>query len=393
MNNYGITAAGFNRKPFLEIEKEISEEARRLFGDDVDLTVQSPVGLFTKMLSWDTSLIWQELEKAYYSNWLETAVGVNLDRVVALGGLAREEAQKAFILDVEFHGDSGIVIPENFEIETPQGVKFLTVKEDTITEEGCVKITCRAVEAGLIGMVGGNINWNIPNHLSGLNSVENPSPAMGGSEIETDAELRERFKYLGAGGSGSSADAIRKQILQVEGVSSVSIYENNTIVTDGEGRPPKCIECIVLSDEAHDQEIAKAIFHSKSAGVESFGSIEKAIEHEENTYTVRFNRPDEANIFVEIVIRCSGNYSELPFDLIKENTANYIRSILIGEDIYAWRILTANSEIDGIENISVKIKKENDEDWSATGILSLSDRQIAVCDTAVNISISELPEA
>ena len=114
MTNYGVTSAGFVRKPYNVILNDNEDKARDLFGEDIDISINSPVGLFVQLLSWQSNLIWQEMEKTYYANWLDTAEGVNLEKIVALGGLVRKEPQKAIIQDQVFFGDQGTEIPMSF---------------------------------------------------------------------------------------------------------------------------------------------------------------------------------------------------------------------------------------------------------------------------------------
>jgi uncharacterized phage protein gp47/JayE len=137
MSEYGVTKAGFIRKPFKIIEKDIQQNARKLFGPNVDLSIYSPIGLFTSMLAWNSHVLWQELEDVYYANWLQTAEGVNLERVVSLGGVKREGPKHAIIQDVSFFGKENTNIPENFVIKTKEGIKFETMSSGTIRGIKC----------------------------------------------------------------------------------------------------------------------------------------------------------------------------------------------------------------------------------------------------------------
>jgi uncharacterized phage protein gp47/JayE len=142
MIKYGVSEAGFIKKPYKKIKTDIHEKARTIFGEGVDLSVYSPIGLFVKMLSWNTNILWQELEHVYYSNWLETAEGVSLDRIVSLGGLQREPAKHAIIHDVKFSGKEDTEIEEGFEVQTKEEVKFRTMSSGTISG---IKLSCNLV--------------------------------------------------------------------------------------------------------------------------------------------------------------------------------------------------------------------------------------------------------
>lgn len=368
MAEYGVTQAGFIRKPYDEIKKEIEDKARQLFGEDADLSVYSPIGLFSNLLSWQSHILWQELETTYYANWLDTAEGVNLDRVVQWGGITRGQAQKAVIQDMEFTGTPGVTIPLGFKVETAQGVAFETNNLAVIDQTGKVQIICSAVNAGPEGAVPSGAVTEITNPITGLESVTNISSSIGGRGIETDVELRQRYKIEGSEGSGSSTDAIRSSLIKREGVLDAVVYENITLGEDNEGRPPKSIECIVLG--GIDQDIAQTIFNIKSAGIETYGKQELfAYDQEGKKYRIFFNRPTVKNIYVELDLHINSQYSEtLTPPKIMKNIIEYIGGVFteqsadqyfyglaVGEEVYPWRIAAVNSEIAGIEDISVKI--------------------------------------
>lgn len=374
MGNYGVTLAGFIRKPFSEIEKENEEKARTLFGEDIDLTVYSPIGLFVKLLSWKCHIIWQELEKAYYANWLDTAEGVNLDRLVEWGGLTRGQPQKAIIQDMEFTGTPGTSIPAGFRIESQQGIAYETVNPGAIEPDGTVLIICSAVEPGEESAVPAETVFDMVDTLTGIDEIKNLSASIGGRDYETDAELRARYREEGAQGAGSSVDAIRSALLQVEGVIAAKAYENVGII-DEEGRPPKSVECVVLGGS--DQDIRQTIFEAKSAGIYTHGKVRGlAYDQEGKGYEIRFNRPMERDVYVKIELMINANYIETTSDpAIKTNIIKYIGGIDttpegddyygglgVGEDVYPWRIAAVNRDIEGIEDIQVIIGFINSED-------------------------------
>lgn len=412
MAEYGVTKAGFIRKPFDVIEKENQEKARALFGDDVDLSIYSPIGLFVQMLTWKSHVLWQELEKAYYANWLETAEGVNLERTVSWGGLTRKGAQKAFLPGVVFSGDPGKVVPENFKVETPQGVQFKTLRSGTVDANGEVKIDCIAIESGPGGAVPAGAVTIITEPLAGLAGVYNNTPSFGARDIETDVELRARYKTEGTEGVGSSIDAIRKAILDVGGVISASVYENVEIYNDGEGRDPKSIECIVFGGNNAD-DIAKAIFMTKPAGIKSCAcgrntdagrvSVEVA-DGEFKEFVIDFSRPELVDIHVAIDLKVKIPPWEDRQEQIKENIIKYIGGMYehadgtvtefdglpIGSDIFPWRIAALNDEIPGIEDITVRLMKNAPPGPDDKTKILIDNRELPRCgNSKIEINVTE----
>ena len=455
MMKYGVSEAGFIRKPYNKIKTDLNDKARKLFGEDVDLSVYSPIGLFVKMLAWNSHVLWQEIEGAYYANWLETAEGVNLDRIVSLGGLQRKPEQHGIVHDVCFYGLEGTVIPESFEIRTKEEICYKTmdkgiiegikidcnllaasdrisisagnrtklsekmkvygtgIQDDTeidsidtarneivltkeITATGgnvelifCPKalINCRAVEPGPSGVVAANTLTEIATSLQGLESVTNENGSVGALDIETDAALRKRYRIEGTENKGSSVDAIRNALVKLEDVVSVVVHENITLYKDPvSDMPPKSVECLVQGGRKED--IAFAIFKTKSAGIATYGNTISEIAYDGRKYEIHFTRPEEVDIHIDINLIINDEWEDQIED-IQTNIIQYIggtdtrgeKTTLYprldpGAVIYPWRIRAVNKDIKGIELIdSVKINNMSER-------YQLTPRQIPFTDNS-----------
>jgi len=136
---YGITETGFVKKPFLVILQENIEEAKKLFGDNIDLRPTSTIYKFIQLRSLEDSLQWDLAEQFWYSMFITTATGESLDRLGEDRGLTRQPPQKA----------TGEV--------TFVGVNYALIQIDTIvatfslTEYGIVKF--KTLESRYIGQI------------------------------------------------------------------------------------------------------------------------------------------------------------------------------------------------------------------------------------------------
>src|SRR6266567_9501444 len=79
MADYGVTQDGFTIKGIDVIISESLDRARQVFGNDVDLTPTSPLRKILEMAALEDANLWQHMEDLYYSNFLSTAIGGNLD--------------------------------------------------------------------------------------------------------------------------------------------------------------------------------------------------------------------------------------------------------------------------------------------------------------------------
>lgn len=80
MADYGVTPAGFVRKPLAVIKRDIEARLRTQFGSDLVLSPQSPMGqLVGVMADYVAAEVWEVGENVYQSFDVDQAEGVSLD--------------------------------------------------------------------------------------------------------------------------------------------------------------------------------------------------------------------------------------------------------------------------------------------------------------------------
>ena len=127
-------------------------------------------------------------------------------------------------------GNATINIGDLFQ--TPSRVQFTAIETVTITGTGIVNI--KALISGATGMVPANQIIATPIAISGVVSITNPSPTIGGYDSETDAALLLRYyaKIQSPQTGGNIAQFI-SLIKAYSGVGDVKVYPtwngNNTI--------------------------------------------------------------------------------------------------------------------------------------------------------------------
>jgi uncharacterized phage protein gp47/JayE len=89
MADFGITSDGFVLKGFDVILSEAMDRARQAFDANVDLTATSALLKVLQVTAAEDAELWKRMEDLYYSNFLSTAVGDNLDRLGEDLGVAR----------------------------------------------------------------------------------------------------------------------------------------------------------------------------------------------------------------------------------------------------------------------------------------------------------------
>jgi len=382
--SFGLTEKGFKRKRYADIIEEKESRARELFGENVNLGEQSPLGLFIRLNAWEESLAWQVAEDVYFSAFVDSATGTSLDRVAQYIGIVRSPATRAAGA-VKFEGDNGTVIEEGFLLETEDGIQFKTTEEVEI-DGGEITAEIRAVEPGTDGNVPANTITEIVNPIEGLDSVKNDEETTGGSNKETDAELRERYINSVAKGGASTVDSIRASLLDTEGVRSALVIVNSEN-EEVDGRPPKSFESYVLGGEAED--IAKTILQTGAAGIQAYGQETETVEDDAGQeHTIGFTYATEVDIYVDVTVTTNEEYPEDGDESMVTEIVKYIggededgqvyTGLSMGDDVIYTQIIKACYRVPGVEDVDVNIGTSPDP----TGTENISIDTTEVAETA-----------
>ncbi len=367
---FGLSDKGFKRKTYTDIILDLETRAKELFGENINLTERSPLGLFLRIIAWATSILWQLAEKIYYSAYVDDAEGIQLDKVAKNIGRTRRGA-KAAIGKVLVIGDEGTVISrENLTIGTKDNIRFIPSETIIIDSSGEIEVPIIAVEAGASGNVPANTITEIITPIAGLQSVTNPQPTKEGRNAEIDKEFRERYYISIARAGASTIDSITASLLDVEDVRTALVIENTTNEVDAEGRPPKSIQCYVLGGTK--KQVAEAIFSTKPAGIETYGyEVETVTDLSGRVHYIRFGYAEVIPIFINISLIRNSKYRPDGDKLIKSEIIKYIggydydgqlyNGLNIEQDVIFTRLVTAISKVDGVDDFTLTIGLSLDE--------------------------------
>lgn len=226
---------------------------------------------------------------------------------------------------------------------------------------------------------------NIVTAYTGWASVINQTPTIVGRNDEQDISLRQRWSASVYDRASAMVEAIQAAIYaNVTGVTSATVYENDSDETDEFDRPPHSIEAVVQGGD--DIDIAEQIWRTKAAGIDTYGdeSVEitdsQGIKHE-----MFFNRPTPVLVWVKVVI------AENPDESISPSAATEVAEAVlakgqtqrVGEDVILQRYFSAIfSSTVGIGYINITATTgETAGEYSATNIV-ISPREIAVFDAS-----------
>lgn len=356
---------GFKRKRFLDWWADIETKARTVFGEKINLTERTPLGIILRLIAWSLGLISQLAENVYNSAFVDTAKGVSLDRVVKRIGIRRHKADYARGF-IRVTGTNGKLIPSDFRVRTNSGIVFATTEAATISETGTVMIPIRALDIGTSGNVPENTITVVVNPNGDVQSVTNPQRTEGGRERETDLELRERYDLSLSKGGSSTVESIRSTLLQLTGVRGCIVEENDSLL-EKEGIPPKAVAPIVFGGS--DQEIAVTIKATKAGGIQSWGETEvTVIDSMGNPQIIGFTRPTEVPIYINVTLSTNENF---PVDGKTHVRSKLIQSIGgqdadetiydglgLEENVVHSRLISSVYQVPGIEDVELTLGED-----------------------------------
>lgn len=193
--------------------------------------------------------------------------------------------------------------------------------------------------------------------LLGWDSVNNPQEGIPGRNPETDEELRVRFRESKFLRAQNISDSLYAALLEIDGVTYVGIYENETGVYDPiYDLPGHSFKPVVFG--GNPNEIAKAVWNNKPLGIASEGNTTVTIFDSQGfQHDIEFERPTSIDVYITINLKIDTQV--FPSDgvaQIKSALISYfIENFGIGEDVVYSRLYTPINSVQGHEVDSLVI--------------------------------------
>lgn len=314
MVDYGVQPTGFVRKTFEVLAAELRTSLRTLWGANVNLSPTSLLGQLIDTTAVKLAEEWEVSAAAYASMDPDQAEDAALDSVSAITGTTRDAATKTRVLaDVNVDPGTYAIGELVAHVTGDPERRFSNLNAITNGTAGAVTYSDEDFEAEETGPVSCNAGTLevMANAVSGWNSVTNNADAYSlGTAVETDASLRaKREEELGSQGS-TNADAIRADLLRVEGVLRCTVLQNDTDTTDANGLLPHSIEAIVYGPAATDADIAAEIFATKAGGANTNGTTTVVVTDAQGfTHEIKFTRPTTVRVYVEVDLTVLDTYA------------------------------------------------------------------------------------
>jgi uncharacterized phage protein gp47/JayE len=202
--------------------------------------------------------------------------------------------------------------------------------------------------AGPAVQLGGTID-TIAVPVLGWDSVVNPLDASSGRNVETDTELRERFRVSKYFQAVNILEAMVDALKNVPEVIDVMVYENDTDTTDAYGVTPHAFMPIVLGGLT--TSIGDAIWQNKPTGIKSVGNTTVSIADSQGLqHPISFFRPTLTRLYIKMTIQSTGLLVGNADVMIKDALVAKIKAEnKIGTDVIYSRLYTPINSVAGFQ--------------------------------------------
>lgn len=350
----GLTPTGFVRPTLNDLKLDLEAAFQTSFGQYINILPQSVIGQIIGIQAERYDYIWSALQDVYNSQYPDTSSGTSLDNVVALNDVHRLPATFTKVKNVNLTGTANAVIPlGSVAAVTGTGATFTLDASVTLDGSGNGVGNFTSSVTGPIQCPANTLTI-IQQPVTGWSTVNNPTDGVAGTNIETDAALRIRRIAELENALAGPVEAIRKALLEVDGVTQVVGYENQYNVTDMNGRPAHSVQMYVLGGA--DQDIWQAIWDSKAGGAQAFGDqCGFAVSSLGQQEPICFSRLIQKNVYGIITVHTNLSFPGDGDTQLKENAVNYINSLIGGQELIVSPNLICTAEVAGLESVSFKV--------------------------------------
>ncbi|EGT3651933.1 TPA: baseplate J/gp47 family protein [Clostridioides difficile] len=279
----------------------------------------------------ELSKIYLELSKMHKMAFIQDTYNQFLDKRVNEFGVYRKLGTESNG-EVEFIGEKGTVI-NNGTVISYRDLLFVVIKDVTIGSEEGDNSPVQALEVGKKYNLPTNCEFKLVDNISGVTKITNTRSFEGGTDIETDEELKERFYKIQRNQATSGNKAHYEEwALEVEGVYNVKVYPR----WDG----PGTVKVLIFGEnnQAVDSEV-----------------IERCKEHIEEEMpigsTLTVATPSPLNISISATIKLEVGYT---LDFVKESFLESINSYLINinKEIIYTKVSAILASVEGLHDFS-----------------------------------------
>lgn len=301
------------------------------------------------------------LKKVFATTAAENGYSSELESRCEEQGIKRKQGTKA-IGQVTFTGIAGTEVLKGTIVQTSGRLQYITINDAQIDDNNTnVIVDIQAIDIGIKYNIPAGAIIQIPVQVPGILSVTNASPTVGGTDIENNESMLQRYliKVQEPSTGGNKYDYI-KWALEVDGVGAVKVYP----LWNGNGTVKVCII------DSNKQPAASDLVESVKKHIEELRPIGASITYES---------AEALNINIAVSIVSDSQYTK---DQIKANVTNsivtYLQNIAFKQNFLSYaKIGDAILNSQGIQDYSNLTINNNSSN------IAIGDEQVAIIGTVL----------
>lgn len=306
-----IDASGIQIQSYAEIVNDLINGNgqvlgfKQIYGPDINTASNTPDGQMINIFALAKEDILDLIVQDYDAKDPDQAVGVALDGLSQLCGIARQGGSYTRIaLVVTVSQDlnlNGLDTATPFTVSDSNGNLFYLIATSSLTT-GANVLNFQSANIGFIQVLVNTITIPIT-IVYGVLSVNNPTTAYQiGQDQETDAEFRARRQISTSMPSQGYLQSLLAGLNTITGLAEAVVYENITNTVDANGVPAHSIWVIV--DGGASADVAEMIYKYRNAGCGMKGSYSYNITQVDGTeFTVYFDRAIYQTLYIQFDIQ------------------------------------------------------------------------------------------
>ena len=236
-----------------------------------DINVGSVVRTLAEAVGREIATVYEQINQAYRSAFLETATGKSLDLVVAILGLTRKTAEFATGLVTFFRAPGvlgAIAIPQGTALQTAKGEAFFETTEPRVLQAGQPRIDAPVRAAvgfgGDVGKVAAGAITAMVQPLAGIDRVTNFEATTRAARDETDEELRARA-VIALRSLGKATRAALERVIREGRGTPVEFWDPNS--PPAQRSDPGTVSVLIEAEPERFPSLRGAVEETRAAGV------------------------------------------------------------------------------------------------------------------------------
>ena len=248
-DSYWLSDEGFiapRAADFLTLIRDAYEEKTQL---TIDWSADTFLGTITTVMADQLGGLGELSQSVYDAMDPNNATGLQLDNLALIVGVARNPASYS-VCTVTCSGTVGAAITKGALVEgggTDGHARWAATVDAVIGGGGTVDVLFQAQDAGAVQATTGTLITRVT-ILDGWDGATNAAPATPGEDRESDSALRKRRQISLQTAGSRSLNALRANVLALDGMQACVVVENqtlDTLVVDGISLAPISIGVVV----------------------------------------------------------------------------------------------------------------------------------------------------